>query len=172
MFCGAGRIIVPGRLIEYVNPGGALRSQCCRFDSSYGALWPDQEASWYTWTRVSGGGSLKMIDLAEEQLPPLRNVPSRLPARSAGQRIHASTIYRWIQRGVRGVRLEAIRIGGTTYTSLEALQRFADRQKFPASQVPDPVNPVSRSRQKEMDAASRAADAILKGRDPSPRDRR
>ena len=113
-----------------------------------------------------------MIDLATEDLIPTLDIPLRLPPRTSGRRIHPSTVYRWIQRGVRGVRLEVIRIGGTTYTSVEALQRFADRQGAPASQVPDPVNPVGRSRQNQIDAASRAAEAILQRRDPTSRARR
>jgi hypothetical protein len=32
-----------------------------------------------------------------------------------------------MSRGVRGVRLEGVKVGGTTYTSVEALQRFAER---------------------------------------------
>lgn len=108
-----------------------------------------------------------MIDVGTETLIPIRDVPRRLPLRPTGRRLHISAVYRWIQRGVGGVRLEAIRIGGTTYTSIEALQRFADLQRTPASQIPDPVNPVSRSRQKQIDEASRAAEAILQGRIPS-----
>jgi len=35
-------------------------------------------------------------------------------------------IYRCIQRGVRGGHLESVTAGGTAYTSLKALQRFAE----------------------------------------------
>lgn len=108
-----------------------------------------------------------MIDIRTESLIAVRDVPRRLPVRPNGRRLHVSAVYRWIQRGVGGVRLEAVRIGGTTYTSLEAMQRFADRQGTPALQVPDPVNPVSRSRQKQIDEASRAAEAILQRKDPA-----
>jgi len=68
-----------------------------------------------------------MIDMNNEQLVPLRAVPRLLPRRRSGKTVHISAVYRWIQRGVRGVQLEAVRVGGTTYTSLEALQRFAER---------------------------------------------
>lgn len=37
-----------------------------------------------------------------------------------------STIWRWHKKGISGVRLETICIGGTRYTSVEALQRFFD----------------------------------------------
>ena len=33
----------------------------------------------------------------------------------------------WARNGIRGVRIETIRVGGTLCTSLEALQRFFDR---------------------------------------------
>jgi hypothetical protein len=36
------------------------------------------------------------------------------------------TLHAWIKRGVRGVRLEAVRVGGQWRTSAEALQRFYD----------------------------------------------
>ena len=66
-----------------------------------------------------------MIDVTGENLIPIRDVPGLLPPRPTGRRVHLSVVYRWIGRGIRGVRLEAIRIGGTTYTSAEALQAFA-----------------------------------------------
>jgi hypothetical protein len=66
-----------------------------------------------------------MIELAKETLIPIRDVPRRLPPRPNGKRVHISAVYRWTQRGIRGLVLEAVRIGGTTYTSCEALQRFA-----------------------------------------------
>jgi uncharacterized protein DUF1580 len=70
-------------------------------------------------------GVLQMIDSATEQLLFLRDVPERIPPRKNGQRIHISCIYRWCGRGVRGVRLETIDLGGAgKATSVEALQRF------------------------------------------------
>ncbi|WKZ57702.1 MAG: DUF1580 domain-containing protein [Bdellovibrionota bacterium] len=62
-----------------------------------------------------------------ERLVPLRDVPRLLPVRPNGRRTHLSVIYRWTSSGVAGVVLESIRIGGSTYTSVEALQRFAER---------------------------------------------
>lgn len=65
-----------------------------------------------------------MIDLNHETVVALADVPARLPSRRRGKRPHVSCIYRWAQRGCRGIRLETIQIGGTSCTSLEALQRF------------------------------------------------
>ena len=67
-----------------------------------------------------------MIDMHYEDLIPVREVPAALPLQPGGRRIHLATVYRWMSRGVRGVRLEWIRIGGHTFTSREALVRFVE----------------------------------------------
>jgi hypothetical protein len=67
-----------------------------------------------------------MIRLATEQLVSLPEAILRLPRRRRGKRPHASTLLRWARKGLRGVHLETIRIGSTTCTSVEALQRFFD----------------------------------------------
>ncbi len=40
---------------------------------------------------------------------------------------NVATVWRWISKGCRGIRLEVFRCGGRTYTSREALERFAAR---------------------------------------------
>ncbi len=103
-----------------------------------------------------------MIDITHEHLIPVRDVPRKLPPRPNGRRIHISAVYRWIQRGVRGVRLESVRIGGTTYTSEEAMQRYAEQLNAPGSTNPGPQKFVtSATRQKQIDRAARQVDAIL-----------
>lgn len=66
-----------------------------------------------------------MISITNETLVPLREAPKHLPIRPNGKRLHISAVYRWIRSGMRGVILESLKIGGTTYTSQEAMQRFA-----------------------------------------------
>ena len=66
------------------------------------------------------------IDLTKEQLLSLTDAARALPAID-GRRPHISTIWRWIRRGVRGVRLEHLRLGHRVCTSREALNRFAQR---------------------------------------------
>lgn len=78
-----------------------------------------------------------MIDLTQEQLVALSQVPKVLPKRPNGKRLHISAVYRWVQRGRKGHRLETIKIGGTTYTSIEALQRFSSPDT-PSKTVPKP----------------------------------
>ncbi len=68
-----------------------------------------------------------MIDIHEETVVRLADAPSHLPSRRGGKRLHIATLYRWSQRGCRGIKLETVQVGGTLCTSLEALQRFCDR---------------------------------------------
>lgn len=81
-----------------------------------------------------------MIDLAHETLLTLRQAAKRFPGRK-GKGVHVSAVYRWANGGVRGVRLETLPVGGTLYTSVEALQRFgvalAYARKLPAAREPD-----------------------------------
>ena len=65
------------------------------------------------------------IDVLQEELLTLAQAARR--ARPKGQRPAAPcTIWRWAKRGISGIRLETIYMGGTRYTSVEALQRFFD----------------------------------------------
>ncbi len=67
-----------------------------------------------------------MINTQSETIFPLRETPDHLPKRN-GRKCHLASIYRWKQCGLSGVRLETIYIGGTQYTSKEALERFFQR---------------------------------------------
>jgi len=80
-----------------------------------------------------------MIDISAEHLVAIRDVPKLVPARGNGKRIHISAVYRWLLRGVRGIRLESVTIGGTTYTSTEAVQRFADQLTLQRNHGSTPV---------------------------------
>ena len=68
-----------------------------------------------------------MIDLTSETVISLTEAARTLPARRRGKRPHVATLYRWSQRGCRGVRLETCQVGGTRCTSVEALQRFVNQ---------------------------------------------
>ena len=67
------------------------------------------------------------IDLLSEHVVSLTKATSHLPRRRKGKRPNVSTLFRWAQHGIKGVRLETIQVGGCKCTSLEALQRFCDR---------------------------------------------
>ena len=57
-----------------------------------------------------------------------------------------ATMARWIQRGVRGVKLATIVIGGRRLTSQEAVRRFIAAQNVDESPAPT-ITPAQRTRQ-------------------------
>ena len=87
------------------------------------------------------------FDPAQESPIRLQDVPSLkwLPGRRAGSRLNVSTVFRWVQRGCRGQKLETIRIGGALCTSEEALKRFFSRLTDPAQ--PATIPPARRQQQ-------------------------
>lgn len=94
---------------------------------------------------------MKMIDLKSEAILSLPTAAKSLPGRP-----HLASLYRWFQRGVRGVRLETILIGGKRFTSHEAIQRFADR--LTAIDAGDTMPTDSRRRQQEKQDAKAKLD--------------
>ena len=67
------------------------------------------------------------IDIHRETLVAIKKIPDHVPRNSrSGKKVNLATAWRWQQRGCRGIRLESILVGGQRYTSLEALQRFAE----------------------------------------------
>ncbi len=100
-----------------------------------------------------------MVDLNTETIIAISEVPRRLPVRPNGKRVHVSACYRWIQRGIRGIKLEVIRIGGTMYTSVEALQRFGTRLNCEACE--SNLFPQSAARKRQVDQASQRLRNLL-----------
>ena len=66
-----------------------------------------------------------MIDSTIEKLLTPDELVGCLPHRGGKPR-HPASLYRWMDEGLRGIRLEFIQIGGAKYSSREALQRFFD----------------------------------------------
>lgn len=64
-----------------------------------------------------------MIQVSNEELIKLSFAPAYIEELS-GNRVHVATLYRWRSKGIAGVRLETIDIGGSPFTSKEALSRF------------------------------------------------
>ena len=71
------------------------------------------------------------INIHAEQLLTLSEAARALPRLRGDRKVHVSTLYRWIKRGV----LDAVKIGRTLVTSREALQRFAERTTTGAAAV-------------------------------------
>jgi hypothetical protein len=96
-----------------------------------------------------------MIDLQSETMVALKDV-ELVP----GKKVHFSTVFRWVTKGVRGVRLEAVRLGNRWLTSAEALQRFVERLSLtpgscvePGRQVRSPAARLRESKAAEGDVA-------------------
>jgi hypothetical protein len=64
------------------------------------------------------------IDPISEQLLSLSQAAKRLPHLRKDRPIAPSTLWRWASAGLRGVKLETVKVGGATCTSVEALSRF------------------------------------------------
>ena len=64
--------------------------------------------------------------LLSEKIFTFAEAAKHLP-RIDGRRPHTSTVWRWARRGIGGVRLECLRVGGRYVTSAEALERFAEQ---------------------------------------------
>jgi hypothetical protein len=64
------------------------------------------------------------IDPVTEETFPLNHAPERVPFRRGGRPVCVQTVWRWALKGLRGVRLETVKIGGVRVTSEAALRRF------------------------------------------------
>ena len=93
-----------------------------------------------------------------ETLIPMSELPKMLPLRPNGKRVHISACYRWAGRGVHGVKLEVVRIGGSTYTSREALARFSARLSSP---VAAPNIQLAGHRERQIREAEARLNAML-----------
>ncbi len=92
-----------------------------------------------------------MIDPSTETLVSLTDAAKRLPGRP-----NITTVWRWRNRGVRGVKLETVLSGGRRFTSLEAIRRFQDRVTAAADGTPLPAE-TPRQRERALDRAERRA---------------
>jgi hypothetical protein len=98
-----------------------------------------------------------VIDIETEQLLTFRAAAEWLAARTGTPAPHPHTVRRWALVGVRGAVLDVVRIGCRTFTSIEALQRFAT-----ARDAPDrPAPAVSRRRARERAEADRRAAEVF-----------
>jgi hypothetical protein len=66
------------------------------------------------------------INIHAESVVTFHDLVKRILPANGGKRVHIGTPHRWRTQGLRGVRLEAIKVGGRWCTSLQALERFFD----------------------------------------------
>jgi hypothetical protein len=74
--------------------------------------------------------------MLDEELLPLAEAAQSLPHKP-----HVATLYRWMSRGVRGVKLRTCLLGGRRYTSREALAEFIAETSRPAGAASEPTAP-------------------------------
>ena len=67
------------------------------------------------------------------------------------------TVWRWRQRGVRGIRLETFMLGGRRFTTAEAHRRIVDRTTA-AANGETPKARSNRQRERAIAAAERLLD--------------
>lgn len=88
------------------------------------------------------------IDVESETLIEFQLAAGAFP----GERCPAiATLHRWRQKGVRGVKLETVLIGGIRYTSREAISRFIAAQN--ADDAPAAPVITASQRRKQSEAA-------------------
>ena len=85
-----------------------------------------------------------MIDLTQETLLTIPQAARLIPSGGKAGHIHLSTLWRWILKGTGARKLESIKVGGRTFTSAEALQRFAEAREKPE---PEAVSPSRTSQE-------------------------
>jgi hypothetical protein len=100
-----------------------------------------------------------MFDPSEETPIPLADVPRTVPwlKRPGGKAPHVSSVFRWTLRGIRGHKLEVLRIGGTLCTSENALKRFFNAITDAGTATPRVGRPSSKKRVERAKAELAAA---------------
>jgi hypothetical protein len=76
---------------------------------------------------------MEYLDLENDVLLPIQD----LCRERFGKRVSPTTIWRWVRKGSRGNKLEAVLICGRWHTSSEAFAAFLDRHSN-ADVVPEP----------------------------------
>ena len=64
------------------------------------------------------------MSILDEEIIRISDVPNLPYMRGRGRKLSIATLWRWINSGLQGVRLETVKIDGTRCTSVEAVQRF------------------------------------------------
>ena len=104
-----------------------------------------------------------------ERLFSFAAIAAKLPGHRGNSHVNASTIFRWATKGVRTasgevVRLQAVRLGTSWKSSLEAVERFTAKltsAALPSEDPPVEPPPTPRQHQRAAAAASKKADAIF-----------
>jgi len=72
-------------------------------------------------------------EFTDEDPIPIRKAPEHFPKQPNGKKINIATIYRWVSTGatIKGgterIKLEVWKVGGRSYTTVQAIKRFIRR---------------------------------------------
>jgi hypothetical protein len=91
---------------------------------------------------VSIGEEMRLLALRDELLGkrPLHELLSLSAAADLlPNQPHVSTLWRWCLRGIKGVRLRTVFVGGRRYTTPAYLIEFVSRLSGPCVEVPQPA---------------------------------
>ncbi len=83
-----------------------------------------------------------MICIKTEKLIAISDIPAWCE-KTIGNRVSKSTAYRWYLRGIRGVKLETILVGGQRFTSLHRLENFFLDSTKSAEHEPENESPIT-----------------------------
>lgn len=95
-----------------------------------------------------------MIDLRTESLIRLEDVRQHIPSGRRGKQLSKSVPFRWASKGVKGIVLETVKVGGARYTTLDALHRFIQHINAPTPPTSEATRPLP-SKQVEKELAKR-----------------
>jgi hypothetical protein len=88
------------------------------------------------------------IDPLSDELLTLPQAAALFPCRRGSSKVSTSTLWRWYTRGSRGVRLEVARVGGSVYTTRDAIRDFITARSVAASNATMPQAPAPSTRSK------------------------
>lgn len=91
----------------------------------------------------------------------LAEVAKLLPGRTKGERVSVDTLWRWCQRGLRGLKLKSVLVGGTRCTTLPWLQEFIEARNQSA-QTGAHEPPRVRTQNQRQTASEQAAEELRK----------
>lgn len=97
---------------------------------------------------------MQVIDTTLEHPAPLSVLAREVINREGRKGVNVSTVWRWIQRGIHGVRLESTLVGGIRMSTREALARFFAATTAAADSTTPPVR-TSRQRERQISAAEK-----------------
>jgi hypothetical protein len=98
----------------------------------------------------------------------LHQVPGMLPVARSGKVVSISSVYRWSQRGIRGVVLKTVQVGNVRATTREWLQEFfvgISLHRKDSSSNEESVSDRRRAAERILDRAGIKADKPERRRD-------